>query len=205
MSLVIRFDGSCEPNPGPASYAVVVEDDEIAVESWAVKIGWGTSNEAEYRGLISALEAAQIRGGPVRIVSDSRLVGEQTNSRWKVKNDRMKVFQKMVHGLLENSPGVTVEWENRESNEKQIYLLLLRVMTQPPNSLGGREGAGGSLPFVGLGIPLNQPSQSVGRLGRRSSIHVPRPSRSRSLPVQPPHASEYVIPSLPSHQGERSW
>src|SRR5438067_3873667 len=87
--LVVEADGGSRGNPGPAGYGAVVRDadsGEVLAEV-AAAIGTATNNEAEYRGLIEGLRAAQtFEPSAIEVRLDSKLVVEQMSSRWKVKH-----------------------------------------------------------------------------------------------------------------------
>lgn len=92
--MIIYFDGACEPrNPGGHmgwGIAVVDGDTVLETESGYEEPGPTTSNNvAEYRGacmaLRRALRAAATGATEVTIRGDSKLVIEQLNGRWRVR------------------------------------------------------------------------------------------------------------------------
>jgi ribonuclease HI len=55
------------------------------------QIGQGTNNEAEYQALLAGMRHALRLGfWDLRVVSDSKLVVEQVDGRWKVKDARLR-------------------------------------------------------------------------------------------------------------------
>ncbi|KAA0254054.1 MAG: reverse transcriptase-like protein [Acidobacteria bacterium] len=86
---VVFFDGASRGNPGPAAYGV-----------WSPSgvrigrpIGRGTNNEAEWRGLLAALEAAREAGAEeVEVRADSELVVHQFNGVYRVKAENLRPF-----------------------------------------------------------------------------------------------------------------
>lgn len=90
--LVIYTDGGCRHNPGPAAIGVLIQDTSGAtVRTISHYIGHGTNNQAEYRAVIAGLKEAQVLGATsVEVRSDSQLIVEQLNGRYKVKDAVLK-------------------------------------------------------------------------------------------------------------------
>jgi ribonuclease HI len=85
-------DGAARYNPGPAGAGVYIESDGIRpAEELFEALGSTTNNVAEYRALILALRRAEeLHADEVEILSDSRLMVEQMNGRFRVKADHLK-------------------------------------------------------------------------------------------------------------------
>jgi len=86
-------------------------------------IGNKTNNEAEWGALVKALEIAN-RGHwkNVRILSDSQLVVEQFNDRWRCKHENLETSYlraKTLAGLFNN---LEVVWIRRDKNLAGIEL-----------------------------------------------------------------------------------
>ena len=100
LRLVIRTDGAARGNPGPASCGAVLLDadrpdaHDPAGEPLAVvarALGVRTNNVAEYAGLVLALrEARRLGAVEVELLLDSKLIVEQLNGRWRVKDAKLK-------------------------------------------------------------------------------------------------------------------
>ncbi len=100
LRLVIRSDGAARGNPGPASCGAVLIDaarpdahDPDAPPLYAVAkaLGVRTNNVAEYAGLVLALRAAHRLGAEeVELLLDSRLIVEQLNGRWRVRDLKLR-------------------------------------------------------------------------------------------------------------------
>ncbi|MGH3074725.1 MAG: reverse transcriptase-like protein, partial [Gaiellales bacterium] len=96
LRLVIRTDGAARGNPGPASCGAVLIDasrqdahdpDAAPIAAVARALGVRTNNVAEYAGLVLALrEARRIGAVEVELLLDSKLIVEQLNGRWRVKD-----------------------------------------------------------------------------------------------------------------------
>ncbi len=81
-------DGGSRGNPGPSAAGYVIEDEQGNVlESWNKYLGITTNNQAEYHGLIAALEwCKQQHIQQVHVRLDSLLVVNQIKGIFKVKN-----------------------------------------------------------------------------------------------------------------------
>lgn len=84
-----------------------------------------TNNEAEYCALIDALTEVYERNPVTAIIHcDSRMVVEQTNGRWKVKNARLQKLYDTAMNWLDNvrSTGteVAIVWVPREENVERL-------------------------------------------------------------------------------------
>ena len=98
---IIYTDGASRGNPGPAAIGAVIKDGQGRVlGKISRRIGRTTNNQAEYRAVIAALEEA-IRLGVAGVVikSDSELVVEQINGRYRVKNPALKPLHQRVREL----------------------------------------------------------------------------------------------------------
>jgi ribonuclease HI len=95
MDIQIFTDGGSRGNPGPAAIGVVVRSaDEATLFEVGKTIGVGTNNEAEYQAFLLSLEWLKSQTTVSQITSvtwklDSKLVVEQLNKKWKIKEPRM--------------------------------------------------------------------------------------------------------------------
>lgn len=92
IKLLIYTDAGSRGNPGPSAYAVVLcSEDGKRIRELARFIGEGTNNEAEYRGLLAGLEAAEALGtDEVEITSDSELLVRQINGQYRIKAQNLR-------------------------------------------------------------------------------------------------------------------
>lgn len=89
--LEIYVDGASRGNPGKGAcvYIFVLNNETILEESFY--LGTITSNQAEYQGLIKALDKAiEYTRWNVKVFSDSELIINQMNGDWRVKNNAIK-------------------------------------------------------------------------------------------------------------------
>lgn len=135
MTKEYYVDGSCKGNPGHMRIAILTPTGDLA--DWThphyppreglfgdnklvLDAGEGTNNQAEYLALYGALHYAQIdRATDIVIKSDSKLVVEQVNGNWKVKNQQLKTMLDETLELLKKMEGekkITITWVPREQN-----------------------------------------------------------------------------------------
>ena len=81
-------------------------------------LGIKTNNEAEYEALIEGLKAvSEWKPDRLEIFLDSKLVVEQVNGRWKVKEERLRSLLAKAKELLAGFPEVEVKHVERERNK----------------------------------------------------------------------------------------
>lgn len=107
--LEIYTDGAARGNPGQAACAYVFVRDGEVIYQEALYLGEVTNNQAEYQALINALDKAiEFSRWDVKVYSDSQLLTNQMNKRWRVKHpvikrlyresvDKEKGFQKIEY------------------------------------------------------------------------------------------------------------
>lgn len=118
---IIYTDGSVSPNPGPGGWGfVVVRDGESVHASYDSSTAEITVNEAEYRGIISAIEWALDEGlEHVEVRSDSELCVKQINGEYQAR-DHLLSMRDLAHSLIdmiEHEQGaISITWIPREEN-----------------------------------------------------------------------------------------
>ena len=116
--MVIFTDGAAEPNPGPAAIGAIIKDEQgKLITTISQPIGRATSNQAEYRAIIAALEhAIRLGANHVEIHSDSELVVRQINRRYRVKTASLKPLYQRVKQLTSQLDGFTINHISRQQN-----------------------------------------------------------------------------------------
>ena len=113
----IYFDGGSRGNPGPAAGAAFADFD--GGKERACFIDSATNNEAEYRGLLMAIELAkEHRLSRVLFLGDSKLVVMQVTGQWKAKHPMMNELKLKVLEEIKSIPKWTIDWIPRESNSE---------------------------------------------------------------------------------------
>jgi ribonuclease HI len=115
----IYTDGGSRGNPGPSGAGGVIIDSngEIISES-SEYLGHQTNNYAEYMGLLLTLKRAKLLGiKKISVFMDSKLIVEQMNGNYKVKNEALKVIHLEIVELLKSFEKVTFTHVYREHNK----------------------------------------------------------------------------------------
>jgi ribonuclease HI len=116
---VIQVDGASRGNPGDASYGFVISDrNGNILHTGADYIGIATNNEAEYTGLVKALEFAlsrEIRSLEIR--SDSELMVRQLLNEYRVRAGNLEKFHQACRDLLRKFQWYEIKHVPREENK----------------------------------------------------------------------------------------
>lgn len=126
------FDGNgnaTNGKPGLAQWRIYWANGEMTpgVKEYPVGTPGMTNNFLEYQGLIHCLEmlhkinpGSTSIGLPITIMGDSRLVVEQTNGRWRVKEAHLVPLrdraQQLLHGLKNIFKDIELKWCPSEQN-----------------------------------------------------------------------------------------
>ncbi|AUX07729.1 ribonuclease HI [Halalkaliarchaeum desulfuricum] len=115
----VYFDGASRGNPGPAAVGwVLVTSDGIVAEG-GERIGEATNNQAEYRALIRALEAARDYGfDEVDVRGDSELIVKQVRGEWDANDPRLRELRVRVRELLSSFDRWSIAHVPREINDR---------------------------------------------------------------------------------------
>jgi len=133
-------DGGARGNPGPAALGVVIEDEQgMRLRTFHRYLGVATNNQAEYQALIDGLKAiAEWKPDRLEVYLDSKLVVEQVNGKWKVKEAELKELHKQATELLQQfGDRVTVSHVGREGNrgaDKLVNMALDERVKKPKAS-----------------------------------------------------------------------
>jgi len=127
-TILIYSDGGARGNPGLAAVGYVVKNASGKIIAQAgLQIGRATNNEAEYKGILFALQYAAHLGKAkeknIRAFLDSKLVVEQLSGRWKIKEARLAVLARQVKSLEEKFSKVSYTYIPREKNALADSLL----------------------------------------------------------------------------------
>ena len=119
------FDGASKRNPGDAGFGAVIFDRDSSDTEQAMTIvrevkGFmpeETNNVAEYSGLIAGLAAClEIGVKDVHVKGDSKLVINQVNGHWKVKNENLMRYHRVARRLADRFEHFKAEHVYREFN-----------------------------------------------------------------------------------------
>lgn len=127
MSVIQLYcDGGSRSNPGPsglgvAGYHVNIDGTKECIFEKGVFLENCSNNFAEYLALIQGLNyALEADYENIEIYSDSKLIIEQVNGRWKVKSSDLKELAlsavNRVQTLRKAGRQITLTWIPREKN-----------------------------------------------------------------------------------------
>lgn len=123
-------DGSSLGNPGPSKIGVVYwerfVEDKVSTRRFkptltiSEAIGRRTNNDAEWLAVLRAMKIVHEKKGrdPVFIYSDSMLVVEQINGRWKARQENTKLYLDQFcyvrQTAADRGQSITVTWLPRQ-------------------------------------------------------------------------------------------
>lgn len=142
MKAQLFTDGGARGNPGPAGIgAVLMTPDGEPIGEVARSLGHTTNNVAEYEAVIAGLELAREKGvTDIDICADSKLVVNQLNGEWKIKNDRLRGLAVKARRLMNSFEKARITHVRRAQNER-ADALANQAMDEAALSeeLGGEE------------------------------------------------------------------
>ena len=109
-------DGGSRGNPGSSAIGIIITDKNYnELFSWSESIGEGTNNRAEYKALRKGLILCKkFTRNVVNCHSDSQLMINQMNGKYRIKNEDMKVHATKVQQLARKFESVTYNHVRRE-------------------------------------------------------------------------------------------
>ena len=118
--VVAHIDGASRGNPGPASYAVVMETAEGApVAAFAKFLGEATNNFAEYQGLLAALDyALKQQYLRLHVLTDSELMACQISGSYKVRSPDLKPLHEKAQAMIARLESFSIRHVLREHNRE---------------------------------------------------------------------------------------
>lgn len=119
MKLTLYTDGGARGNPGPAGCGVVVYDSQNRIIGEYTKfLERATNNQAEYEALVLGLQKAKgLKAKEIDCYSDSQLIVEQLNQRYKIKNPELGSLFIKIWNLSQCFKKVSFRHIPREKNK----------------------------------------------------------------------------------------
>jgi ribonuclease HI len=105
---------------------VVIEDDHgMPLRMFHRYLGEATNNQAEYQALIDGLKAVtDWKPDRLEVYMDSKLVVEQVNDRWKVKEPELQGLHRQATELLKQfGDNVSISHVARDENRRADKLV----------------------------------------------------------------------------------
>jgi len=123
--IVAYTDGGARGNPGPAAYGVVIQSaDGHPVAQLHKYLGEATNNEAEYQGLLAALEyALEHDVCSLRVFSDSELLVRQILKQYKVKSGGLRPLYERAQEMIGRLKAFSIAHVRREQNREADRLV----------------------------------------------------------------------------------
>jgi len=120
MKLTLYTDGGARNNPGPAATGVVLKDETgKTICNYGEYLGEQTNNYAEYSAVISGMKKAHELGATeLDVIVDSKLVCEQLNGRWKVKEPTLQNLFIQAWNAIQKFKKVQIMHILREGNKE---------------------------------------------------------------------------------------
>lgn len=128
MILKVFTDGGSKGNPGLGSIGIVFYIDNKKVFQIHEKIGFVTNNDAEYQAVIKALKEIKKQNlskiNKINFYSDSKLLVNQLNGLYKVKNQKIKEYIFKIR-ILESEIKIPINYHHiyREKNQEADKLV----------------------------------------------------------------------------------
>ena len=117
MLLKVYTDGWSRGNPWEAGLGVYITDREgKALERRYKYLGITTNNVAEYTGALYGIKRARELGATeIELYMDSKLVIEQLQGNWKIKNEYLRQLASDIKYHLKDI-SISYNWIPREKN-----------------------------------------------------------------------------------------
>jgi len=115
----IYIDGSSIGNPGKAGVGYLIYNDNVLIKKGSVYLGIQTNNFAEYMALIfSLIEILDMRKEHYMFFSDSKLLCEQINGNFKVKNQNIYPLFVLAKKMISKLDNFKITHIAREKNKE---------------------------------------------------------------------------------------
>lgn len=114
--LSVFIDGASRGNPGPSSIGIIIRKRKVQISRFNEFLGIMTNNQVEYHALKRALQITQYMSRNVVIMSDSNLLINQRQNKYKVRNAELKIISREISNLESLFDSVEYKHIPREEN-----------------------------------------------------------------------------------------
>lgn len=136
--LEVNIDGASRGNPGLSAIGIMVKNNGIILVEHAEFLGIRTNNQAEYEALKRALEICNQLDKEITILSDSELLVNQRNSKYRLRNQQLKIISMEISNLEKNFDKIQYKHISREKNNKADRLAN-KALNEYLKRIGGLE------------------------------------------------------------------
>ncbi|MBA3750300.1 MAG: ribonuclease HI family protein [Nitrosopumilus sp.] len=116
--LEVNIDGASRGNPGLSAIGILIKDNEITLIEHYEFLGIRTNNQAEYEALKRALEICNELDKEIMILSDSELLINQRNFKYRLRNQELKIISREISNLEKNFGKIVYKHISREKNSE---------------------------------------------------------------------------------------
>jgi ribonuclease HI len=102
LLLQVNIDGASRGNPGLSAIGILVKDKETTIIEHSEYIGIKTNNQSEYEALRRALEICNEIDSEITILSDSELLINQRNLKYRIRNQELKIISREITNMEKN-------------------------------------------------------------------------------------------------------
>jgi ribonuclease HI len=136
--LEVNIDGASRGNPGLSAIGIMVKNNGTILMEHAEFLGIRTNNQAEYEALKRALEICNQLDKEITILSDSELLVNQRNSKYRLRNQQLKIISREISNLEKNFDKIEYKHISREKNNKADRLAN-KALNEYLKRIGGLE------------------------------------------------------------------
>jgi ribonuclease HI len=138
LLLEVNIDGASRGNPGLSAIGIMVKNNGTILMEHAEFLGIRTNNQAEYEALKRALEICNQLDKEITILSDSELLVNQRNSKYRLRNQQLKIISREISNLEKNFDKIEYKHISRERNNKADRLAN-KALNEYLKRIGGLE------------------------------------------------------------------
>ena len=114
----MNIDGASRGNPGLSAIGIIINNNEKILKEHSEFLGVRTNNQAEYEALKRALEICNTLDKELTVFSDSELLVNQRNAKYKIRNQNLKMISREISNLEKNFDKIQYRRIPREKNNK---------------------------------------------------------------------------------------
>lgn len=114
----VYIDGASSGNPGAGGIGIVFISNNEIIFKKGLSVGNVTNNQAEYLALLEAIkELKEMKYDNIKIFSDSELLVQQLNGKYKIKNEILRQYAMQIIKFFQDRK-VTISHISREKNKE---------------------------------------------------------------------------------------